>query len=146
MQGMSMGQGNKESLGFLATISPTPPASFTIDVALIAASWEATKVKQRITFPIALVPLSVRASQTLRVFDLYEDQNHSFKLNTRFSKYEKHKRIERLVQLPWWSRVKSFGFWVYQACETNLLCDKKSLTLQQLSVSYQSRKFYSLTV
>lgn len=45
-------QGASELVGFLATITPTPPAAFTTLAALAEAILRATVVKQSTTLPV----------------------------------------------------------------------------------------------
>lgn len=62
--------GIKELLGFLAMITPTPPAALTTDeafnTALRAATVVKAVVKQSTTFPATEVPFRARFSQTLK--------------------------------------------------------------------------------
>jgi len=53
MHGKPSVQGYKASLGFLATINPTPPASFTTSAALLTAP-RFIEVKHRTTFPATI--------------------------------------------------------------------------------------------
>lgn len=75
MQGKSS-HGETELVGFLATITPTPPASFTTLAALTAAFLRATVVKQSTTLPPTSVPFRERLSQALGGEDNTEIYSH----------------------------------------------------------------------
>jgi hypothetical protein len=54
------------SLGFLATITPTPPASLTADAAVVRTARAPTVVKHKTTFPSTEVLLNESDSQKLQ--------------------------------------------------------------------------------
>lgn len=66
MHGKSSSHGYKPSLGFFATIRPTPPARFTAAEAVVTANLRPLEVMQRTTFPATMVLLSERDSHTLQ--------------------------------------------------------------------------------
>ena len=75
MHGNPLVQGYMSLLGFLATINPSPPASFTTSAALntIAAGTTVTVVKQRTTFPATIDALTERYSQALHARQLVSE-------------------------------------------------------------------------